>query len=97
MNLTRRVRPKTFVRRSREAISSLITAPLQLRSNCTAANFPGKNSRYATPLNFRPKKFATSSEQLLRVMHYRDGSLIVLLMLTQDELIDNVMMLQFLS
>ena len=97
MNLTRRVRPKTFVRRSREAISSLITAPLQLRSNCTAANFPGKNSRYAAPLNFRPKKFATSSEQLLRVMRYQNGSLIVLLMLTQDELIDNVMMLQFLS
>ena len=41
---------------SREAISILITAPLQLRSNCTAANFPGKNSRYAAPLNFRPKK-----------------------------------------
>ena len=43
------------------------------------------------------RKFATSSEQLLRVIHYRDGSLIVLLMLTQDELIDNVMMLPFLS
>ena len=58
----------------------------------------GSDLSFASGLSMvAPLKFATSSEQLLRVIHYRDGSLIVLLMLTQDELIDNVMMLQFLS